>query len=66
MAEDWITTEEAAELANYHPEHVRELAREGKIGARKFGPVWQISRERLLAYVRQQEAKGARRGPKPG
>lgn len=65
MSEQWLTTNEAAELADYHPERIRELARDGKIKARKFGPVWQISRDSLLTYVEAQAAKGERRGPKP-
>lgn len=65
MAEQhWITTVQAAKLANYHPERVRELAREGKVEARKFGIVWQISRQSLLTYLEEMEAKGEKRGPK--
>ncbi len=55
MATDWITTTEAAELSGYHSEHLRELIREGKIKAQKFGIVWQISRKSLLAYVKAAE-----------
>jgi excisionase family DNA binding protein len=32
---DWITTQEAAELSGFHPEYVRRLARQGKIGVAK-------------------------------
>ncbi len=42
--EDWLTTQEAAELAGYHPEHLRELIREQKIKARKWGNAWMVSR----------------------
>jgi excisionase family DNA binding protein len=34
---DWITTQEAANLSGFHPEYVRRLARQGKIGAEKKG-----------------------------
>lgn len=61
---EWITTAEAAELANYHPDYIRQLIRDGRVNARKFGPVWQVDRESVLAYVAEQEAKGERRGPK--
>ncbi len=64
MAE-WITTQEAAEMISYHPEHIRELIREGKIKARKFGVVWQVDRASLLAYLRKAEKTGAKRGRKP-
>jgi excisionase family DNA binding protein len=61
---DWITTREASQLSGYHPEHVRELLREGKVRGRKFGDVWQVDRANLLAYVRSVEKLGAKRGPK--
>jgi excisionase family DNA binding protein len=64
MAE-WITSREAAELSGYHPEHLRRLIREEKITARKFGIVWQIDRQSLLAYLKAAEQSGdQRRGPK--
>ncbi len=61
---DWITTKQATELSGYHPEHIRELVRERKIKAQKFGEVWQVSRSSLLTYVRQSEKLGEKRGPK--
>jgi len=64
MAETWITTKEAAEMSGYHPEHLRELIREGKVKARKFGIVWQVDRASLLAYLRKVEKLGAKRGRK--
>jgi excisionase family DNA binding protein len=65
MADNWITTAEAARLTGYHPEHVRRLLLAGKVEARKFGPTWQVSRASLLAYVRKAEKRGKKRGPKP-
>lgn len=62
---DWITTREAAELSQYSAAHLRELIRDGKIKAQKFGEVWQIDRDSLLAYVENAENSGAKRGPKP-
>ncbi len=64
MPTDWITTTEAVTLSGYHVEHLRELAREGKIKAQKWGREWQISQASLLAYIRKAEALGAKRGPK--
>jgi excisionase family DNA binding protein len=64
MLGDWLTVKEAAKLSGYHPEHLRELIREGIILARKFGPVWAVSRESLLAYVRKMQESGEKRGPK--
>jgi excisionase family DNA binding protein len=38
----WMTTQEAAEYSGYDIEHVRRLARQGKIGAVKKGRDWWI------------------------
>ncbi len=65
MAEEWITTNEAADLAGYHPDHIRRLILAGKIEARRFGPVWAVHRQSLLDYLRKMEELGERRGPKP-
>jgi len=66
MAEDWITTAEAVKLTGYHRNHIHRLIRQGGVQARKFGPVWQVSRASLLAYVRRVEKLGEKRGPKSG
>jgi excisionase family DNA binding protein len=66
MATDWITTAQAAELSGYHPERIRELMREGRVEAQKFGTLWQVSRASLLAYLKASEkSEDKRRGPKP-
>ena len=63
--EDWITTAEAAELSGYHPERIRELARENKISARKWGSAYQISRQSLQEYLRIAIKSGDKRyGPR--
>jgi excisionase family DNA binding protein len=65
MPIEWITTQQATKLSGYHPEHLRELIREGKITGKKFGIVWQISRQSLLAFVKTaQQSTDKRRGPK--
>ena len=66
MAEDWLTTFAAAALSGYHPERIRELAREGRVKARKWGRDWQISRASLLRYLDQVAKLGEKRGPKQG
>jgi isopenicillin-N epimerase len=48
MVEDWLTTQEAAEISGYNLEYVRRLVRNGKLEARNFGPVWQVSRFSLI------------------
>ncbi|MCI0563795.1 MAG: helix-turn-helix domain-containing protein [Nitrososphaera sp.] len=66
VPEDWITTNEAAELSGYNLVHLRRLIREKKIVARKFGPVWQVKRQSLLDYLEEaKQSSDKRRGPKP-
>jgi len=65
MPDDWLTVAQAAELSGYHPIYLTELVRAGKIDGRKFGPVWQVSKSALLAYIREaKKSKDRRRGPK--
>jgi excisionase family DNA binding protein len=65
MPEDWITTVAAAELSGYHVNHIRRLIRRQEIEARKFGPVWQISRRSLSRYMEKAKESGDKRwGPK--
>jgi len=60
----WITVEDAAKLAEYHPEHIRRLIRQGKIEARKFATVWQVDRSSLIGYLNEIKDLGNKRGPK--
>ncbi len=63
--DDWLTIQEAASLTGYHAEYLRTLTREGKIIARKFGPVWAINKSSLLTYLKTAEKSPDRRhGPK--
>jgi excisionase family DNA binding protein len=39
----WLTTQEAATLSGYDIQHVRRLAREGKIDAVKRGRDWAVT-----------------------
>jgi excisionase family DNA binding protein len=67
---DYITTDEAAKLTGYHREHIRRLIRRGKIRAQKFGTtgkrggVLLVSRASVLAYYRELQKAGGKRGPK--
>jgi hypothetical protein len=38
----WLTTQEAATLSGYDIQHVRRLAREGKIRGEQFNRAWVI------------------------
>ena len=64
MAEEWLTVQQAAELSGYHPNYIRQIIRTGKVKARKFATVWQVSRTELIAYTRKTKKLGAKRGPK--
>ena len=65
MVDDWITTREAAKLSGYNAEHIREMIRKGRIKGRKYFVVWQVSKSSFLSYLRMQERRGEKRGPKP-
>lgn len=62
--DDWITTAEAARLSGYTLRRVCQLVTVGTVHGQRFGNVWQVSRRSLLAYVKQAEKLGAKRGPK--
>lgn len=56
----WMTTQEAAEYSGYDVEHIRRLARQGKIGAVKKGCDWRVDVEMFTAYlIRCSKAKMA-------
>ncbi len=66
IGEDWITTQEAAELSGYHVNHLRRLIRAGDIQARKLSFLWLVSKQSLLDYMaRANDSDDKRRGPKP-
>jgi excisionase family DNA binding protein len=64
MSEQWLSTQQAAELIGYHPNYIRKLIRTNKVKARKFATVWQVDRTSLLAYIRTVGKLGEKRGPK--
>jgi excisionase family DNA binding protein len=67
MEDTWLSVEEAVELSGYHPQHIRDLARDGRVTARRFGRrAWRIERGSLLEYVESMQELGRKRGPKGG
>lgn len=61
----WMTTEEASGFSGYDVEHVRRLARQGKIGAVKRGRDWWIEVEVFMAYLESMiDSEDKRAGPK--
>lgn len=64
MEEKWLTTYEAAHMANLDPDYIRKLVRAQKIVARKWGQSWQVQRTSLLAYIKKSRSIGNKRGPR--
>ena len=64
MPTGYITTAEAAQLTGYTDAYIRELIKDGRIDAKKYGRSWMVSRASLLAHKRQADELGAKRGPK--
>ena len=62
--DDWLTVEEAAQLANYHPDHIRRLLRAGTLAGKKWGQAWMISKSDLEDHLKKKEGQGERRGRK--
>jgi excisionase family DNA binding protein len=63
--DEWLTVQEAAKISGYHAEYLRLLVREGKLSAKKFGPLWAISKFSLLAYLEiARKSDDGRQGPK--
>ena len=63
--DEWLTVQEAAKISSYHAEYLRLLIRQGKLNARKFGPIWAVSKFSLLAYLEiAQKSDDGRQGPK--
>jgi excisionase family DNA binding protein len=61
---DYITTGEASVTSGYHVVHLRRLIKEGKLKAVKRGRDWWIDNDSLLAYLKEKEKSGEKRGPK--
>jgi excisionase family DNA binding protein len=65
MADKWLTVTEAAQISGYHPYYLRDLVRKGKIKAKRFGPLWQVSQQSLQKYLQSAEhSDDHRRGPR--
>jgi len=61
MAEEWITTQEAAEILGVTPHHITHLLRIGKLKGRKFVRDWMVYRISVEEYA----ASNRKPGPKP-
>jgi DNA (cytosine-5)-methyltransferase 1 len=54
--EEYVTTEEAAEILGYSPKYIRRMLRNGKLPAEKVGRLWLIHRDTVREY--QEAVKG--------
>jgi excisionase family DNA binding protein len=61
MHEEWITTQEAAEIIGVTRNHVRYLVAHGRVEAKRFGRAWMISRSSSEEYATTERKPG----PKP-
>ena len=61
MAEEWITTKEAAELLSVTDAHVRYLLGKSRIQGKKFAGVWMVSRQSVVAYREKMELLGKKK-----
>ena len=57
----WLTVKEAAGVTAYHPEHVRQLTRDGVIVSRKVSASILISLDSLLKYKASMDELGSKR-----
>jgi hypothetical protein len=56
-----ITLAEAAEMYGFNHRFLSELARKGRLRARKSGGVWLTTPEAIEAYIRSRKKRGAYR-----
>ncbi len=49
--EDYMTLRQAVRFSGYTDQYLRRIAKEGRIGAVKFGHFWMISQSSLQAYM---------------
>ena len=52
---DFITTEDAAHILNFHVEHVRRLLREGDLKGEKIGTAWLVLKKSVEEYQEQNK-----------
>jgi excisionase family DNA binding protein len=58
MAQEWITTEEAAQIVGVTPHQIRHLLREGVLRGRKFARSWMVERASAEKYAATERKPG--------
>lgn len=61
---EWIPISEASERTGYNHAYIQELARQGKIKARKIATVWLVEYRDLIRHIREMRQRGDKPGPK--
>ena len=56
-----ISLPEAAGLFGFHPRYLAELARKGRLQARKLGDIWVTTPANVEEYIRSRKKRGAYR-----
>ncbi|MBV6400505.1 MAG: hypothetical protein CNIPEHKO_00795 [Anaerolineales bacterium] len=55
--DNWITVDDAEKISGYDQNHIRMLARVGKVAGRKFGNTWQIDKDSILKYAKGRDER---------
>jgi len=55
---NWISVSQGAARYNLSPEHLRYLARTGRIEAQQFGQTWALDEASLLTYLATERKRG--------
>jgi excisionase family DNA binding protein len=48
--QEFVTTQEAAKILDYHVEHVRKMLRDGNLKGAKMGHTWLVLRKSVEKY----------------
>jgi hypothetical protein len=56
-----ISLPEAAELYGFHSEYLSQLARKGRLKARKIGKMWVTTPLEMEDFIRSRQKRGAYR-----
>ena len=59
--EQLISLPEAAEISGFNPKYLAQLAKKGRLSARKIGGIWVTTRVELAAYISSRQKRGAYR-----
>ena len=56
-----ISLSEAAEIYDFHPEYLGNLARKGRLQAVKVGNLWVTTQQSMENYIRSRQKRGVYR-----